>query len=69
MVLELLTSAVAFVKTNVWAIIVGFVTRHIAAPVVAKVKAVIQLVHDKVQAVLAWIHSKVGGTPPSPPAS
>lgn len=59
MVIELLASATAFVKANVWAIAVGFVTRHIAAPVIAKTKTVIQFGHDKVQAALAWLHSKL----------
>lgn len=55
----LLAAALVWVKANVLPLVAGFLSRHVAAPVVAKAKAALAWAHDKVQAVLAWVHSKL----------
>lgn len=44
---------------NLWAIVAGFLTRHVSPTIVAKVEAVWNAVDAKVKAAVAWVKSKL----------
>lgn len=57
--LTLVSVVAAWAKGNVWALVAGFVVRHLSPVVVAKLEAAWVAVDTKVKAAIAWVKSKL----------
>lgn len=55
----LVSLVAAWLVGNKWALIVGFIARHVSPTVLAKLEAFWAKVDAAVKAVVAWVKSKV----------
>lgn len=54
-IVAVVSVAVAWVKANVWPLIVGFVARHVSPAFIAKVEALWAKVEAAVKSAFSWL--------------